>query len=99
LRRIGVGIIVSCDRTSPEGFAERARGSAFPLAYTSAGVDDRPPLGTIVTFPLHRVGRVREVVDSQSVCPKVLADYLYDSRPAGTCQTQCRRCHLNEDSS
>jgi hypothetical protein len=97
LRAAGIAVIVSCDRTSAPGFAETARKAGFPLAYTSGGVDDRPPAGTLVTFPVHRVGRVREVVDTPSLCPKVLADFLHDSRPAGFCQRQCRRCHLGQE--
>ena len=96
LREIGASVIVSCDRTSPEGLIEAANTGEFPLAYTSSGVDDRPPDGTIVTFPIHRGGRVREVVDVSSLCPKVVADFLNDSRPKGSCQTHCQRCHLRK---
>lgn len=96
LRKVGVAIIASCDKTSPPGFVERAQALRLPIAYTSAGVEDRPPAGTLVTFPLHRVGRVREVVDVPSLCPKVLADFLHDSRPGGFCQRFCKRCHLNQ---
>jgi hypothetical protein len=93
LRNMGAGVIVSCDRTSFSAFIARARAEGFPLGYSSTGVTDGPPAGTVVTFPVHRVGRVREVVDSASVCPKVLADFLDDSRPAGMCQRFCQRCH------
>lgn len=96
LREIGASVIVSCDRTSPERLIEAANTGEFPLAYTSSGVDDRPPDGTIVTFPIHRGGRVREVVDVSSLCPKVVADFLNDSRPKGSCQTHCQRCHLRK---
>lgn len=93
LRRIGAGVIVSCDATSATGFVEEATAAGFPLAYSSASVLDLPPPNTIVTFPVHRVGRVREVVDSTSVCPKVLADFLDDCRPEASCQKYCQRCH------
>ncbi len=93
LREIGVGVIISCDGSSASGFAEQASGQGFPLAYSSSGIDDVPPLHTLVTFPVHRVGRVREVVDSPTVCPKVLADFLDDCRPAASCQLMCQRCH------
>ena len=93
LRHMGAGVIISCDGTSPLGFAEQASAEGFPIAYSSSGVDDSPPKGTLVTFPVHRVGRVREVVDSPSVCPKVLTDFLDDCRPKASCQLVCQRCH------
>lgn len=93
LRALGAGVIISCDGTSPEGFIERAVRAGFPLGYTSECVNDIPPEGTLVTFPVHRVGRVREVVNTSTVCPKVLADFLDDSRPKGSCQLVCKRCH------
>jgi hypothetical protein len=93
LREIGASVIVSCDKTSPSGFALEATAAGFQLGYSSEGVDDFPPVGTIVTFPVHRVGRVREVVDTPSVCPKVLSDFLDDCRPKASCQLICQRCH------
>jgi hypothetical protein len=93
LRDMGAGVIVSCDKSSPEGFIEEASAAGFPLGYSSNGVHDLPPKGTVVTFPVHRVGKVREVVDSPSVCPKVLADFLDDCRPKASCQLICQRCH------
>jgi hypothetical protein len=96
MRAIGVGVIVSCDRTSSHELIREAGERGFPLGYTSDGVDDRPPPGTLVTFPVHRVGRVREVVDSPTLCPKVVADFLDESRPEAFCQRYCRRCHLGE---
>lgn len=93
LRKLGASVIVSCDKTTPSGFIEQAKELGFPLAYSSSGVDDLPPFGTLVTFPVHRIGRVREVVDSSTVCPKVLADFLDDCRPKGSCQLMCHRCH------
>jgi hypothetical protein len=93
LREMGAGVIISCDRTSPEGFIDKAVKMGFTLGYTSTGVEDLPPKGTVVTFPVHRIGRVREVVDSKTVCPKVLADFLDDCRPPASCQQVCKRCH------
>lgn len=98
LRAIGAGVIISCDKTSPEGFIESSVKAGFVLGYTSDGVCDTPPKQAIVTFPVHRVGRVREVVDAPSVCPKVLADFLHDSRPKGSCQMICKRCHNPQNS-
>jgi hypothetical protein len=93
LRGLGAAVIISCDKTSPAGLGLEATAAGFPLAYSSNGVSDPPPWGTVVTFPVHRVGRVREVVDSPTVCPKVLADFLDDRRPEAACQWICRRCH------
>jgi hypothetical protein len=89
----GIAVIVSCDGTTDPGFIRDARRRGLQLAYSSNGVDDHPPAGTIVTFPVHRVGRVREVVDDVSLCPKVVADFLHDERPPASCQAVCRRCH------
>ena len=96
LHDIGVSIIISCDKTSPNGFIEKTIKSKFPIAYTSIDVNDQPPPGTLVTFPIHRVGKVREVVDSKTICPKVLSDFLDDSRPPSFCQNNCHKCHLKK---
>jgi hypothetical protein len=93
LRKIGIAVIVSCDKTSSPGFVETASAAGFLLAYSSSGVDDAPPARTVVTFPVHRVGRVKEVVDATTICPKVLADFLDDARQQSTCQLVCNRCH------
>ena len=93
LRALGAAVIISCDASSSPDMVRRARAAGFSLAYSSAGVWDSPPPGTIVTFPVHKVGRVREVVDASSLCPKVVMDYLEESRPAGSCQLLCSRCH------
>ena len=96
LRDIGAAVIVSCDKTSSPEMIARARAAGLPLAYSSTGVDDRPPEGTLVTFPVHRVGRVHEVVDMPNLCPKVLSDYFNGDRPEGYCQQHCSRCHLGK---
>jgi hypothetical protein len=93
LRSIGCSVIVSCDRTSPDGFSHKAHEAGFRIAYSSEDVADLPPLGTIVTFPVHRGGKVREVVDIHTLCPKVVSDFVHDSRQNGTCQSICNRCH------
>ena len=93
LRGIGAGVIISCDRTSNRGFSDQALANGFPIAYSSQGVSDKPPSGTIVTFPVHRGGRVNEVVDVPTLCPKVVSDFIHDSRQNGTCQKVCNRCH------
>lgn len=93
VRSAGAFVIVSCDATSPKGFAAEATEAGFPLAYSSDGVGDIPPEGTLVTFPIHRVGRVQEVADVASLCPKVVSEFLHDDRPASFCQRLCNRCH------
>jgi hypothetical protein len=93
LRKIGASVIISCDRSSPEGFAECAMAAGFALAYSSMGVEDHPHPKALVTFPVHRGGRVREVVDTPSLCPKVVAEFLHGCRPAASCQLICTRCH------
>ena len=97
VRDVKAYVIVSCDSTSPEGFSASATEAGFPLAYSSNGVDDLPPPGTLVTFPVHRVGRVHEVVDADSLCPKVVSEFLYDERPPGYCQRLCHRCHRGQE--
>lgn len=98
LRDAGASVIVSCDHTSDKDFIQRARSDGFDLAYSSESVADLPPDGTLVTFPVHKIGRVHEVTDSPTVCPKVLEDFLYDERHPATCQERCRLCHkLGED--
>ena len=93
LREVGAYVIVSCDATSPQGFPQAPVEAGFPLAYSSSGVNDSPPEGTLVTFPVHRVGRVREAVDTDSLCPKVVSEFLRDERPTSFCQVLCHRCH------
>jgi hypothetical protein len=93
LRSFGASVIFSCDRTTRAEDIAKARTLGIRFGYTSTDINDYPPEGTVVTFPVHRIGRVREVVDTASLCPKVLADFLDDCRPAGSCQFTCRRCH------
>ena len=96
LRTLGAAVHISCDQTTDPGLIKKARQQGFPLAYTSIGVHDKPPEGTNVTFPLHRSGRVREIVDSSSLCPKVINEYFNQQRAAGSCQKICTRCHKME---
>jgi hypothetical protein len=86
-----ISVIFSCDRTTRRGILERASRLGLPLGYTSTDVADLPPSGTFVTFPLHRSGHVREVVKCETLCPKVVEEYLEGSRRSGLCQG-CRRC-------
>jgi hypothetical protein len=94
LKEGGIGVLLSCDRTTSPEIIDLARAQGVGLAYVSANVTDVPPLGTVVTFPIHRGGRVREVVDSDTLCPKVLDDFFLDQRPKGSCQFRCTRCHF-----
>jgi hypothetical protein len=94
LKKWGIGVLLSCDRTTSAENIEEARSFGVGLAYVSADVSDTPPPGTVVTFPIHRGGRVREVVDSDTLCPKVVDDFFFDRRPRASCQFRCTRCHL-----
>jgi hypothetical protein len=94
LRDLGAAVIISTDSTTRPGLVEDARRLDLPLAYTSRDAEDAPPDGTLVTFPVHRVGKVAEVTDSDSLCPKVIAEFFNEERPPGSCQTICFRCHL-----
>lgn len=93
MRKLGISVIISCDRTSSKELFKDAKNNDLPMAYTSMGVDDYPPKKAFVTFPVHRIGKVKEVVNTDSICPKVLSDFLEDSRPRGSCQLICRKCH------
>jgi hypothetical protein len=94
LREWGIGVLLSCDRTTNPAAIEHALTLGVGLAYVSADVFDIPPTGTVVTFPIHRGGRVREVVETDTLCPKVLDDFFLDRRPEASCQRRCTRCHL-----
>lgn len=94
LKQQGIELLFSIDRTSPQSAVEDAAKSGVRFAYTSTAVDDLPPEGTLVAFPLHRGGKVREVVDASMLCPKVVEDFYYGSRAKGWCQDRCKRCHL-----
>lgn len=93
MRKIGASIMFSCDATTPRSKLDEAIKNGFALAYTSIGAGDHPPVGTTVTFPLHRSGRVREVVDTPTVCPKVVEEFFNGKRRQAACQSLCRRCH------
>ena len=94
---IGASAIFSCDYTTSNSLIKKATSSGISMAYTSKGVDDHPPDGTFVTFPLHRGGVVNEVVESDSLCPKVVEEFFSGKRRSGTCQNQCNRCHNTID--
>jgi hypothetical protein len=93
LDEAGICVLFSCDLTTPPARVKSARALGLKLAYTSTGVNDPPPLGTFVTFPVHRSGRVKEVVSADSLCPKVVEEYLDGKRREGACQWRCTRCH------
>lgn len=93
LSQYGISVLFSCDRTTPIPRLELAIKNGLGLAYTSTGVDDSPPDGTIVTFPLHRSGKVREIVAADTICPKVAQEYLEGKRARAACQLRCTRCH------
>jgi hypothetical protein len=94
LRETGIAVLFSCDSTTLKQTVLEALQSGLKLAYTSTGVDDHPPFDAFVIFPLHRSGRVREVVESPDVCPKVLEEYLEGRRRRAVCQFNCKRCHM-----
>ena len=94
LNREGVSVLFSCDATTPFDRLKDAQDSGLNIAYTSTGVDDVPPAGAFVVFPVHRSGRVREVVDSEKLCPKVVQEYMEGKRKKGACQFSCTRCHM-----
>jgi len=96
LRDVGVHVQISCDKTSSKKFIESAVLGGFPLAYTSTTFDDKPPYGTNVVFPLHRSGRVSEVVDAAGLCPKVVEEFFSQQRRPRYCQDLCTRCHSKD---
>ena len=97
LAQLGVAVIFSSDHTSEPKNVAAARSAGVPIAYSSIGAGDRPPDDVLVTFPVHVSGRVTEVVDHPSVCPKVVDEFLHGTRVRGWCQDRCRRCHLGGD--
>lgn len=94
LRELGISVLVSFDKTTPQESVDLANSEGLDLAYTSIDAEDFPKYPPTVTFPLHRNGRVSEVVDNSSICPKVLAEFYYEERPTAVCQSHCHRCHL-----
>ena len=93
LRKLGAAALFSCDSTTDKRILAEAVSAGVGLAYTSCGVDDIPPHGSFVVFPVHRGGRVTEVVESDVLCPKVLDDFFHEKRPPRSCQIRCQRCH------
>jgi len=94
LRERGVAAIVSCDYSTRRAHLDTALKHSIPLAYSSRGVDDSPPIPVLVTFPVHASGRVTEAIDHPTLCPKVVDEFLTSTRQRGWCQERCRRCHL-----
>lgn len=93
LRKQGVFVQISTDRTTPRDFVAKALEAGFSLAYSSTDVSDLPFDGTRVVFPLHRSGHVREVVDTPNLCPKVVEEFFQQARRPGYCQALCHKCH------
>lgn len=93
LRAAEIPVIVSYDRSTVLRHVLAARRKGFPLGYSSEGVDDGPPHPSVVVFPVHRSGRIPEVVDVPELCPKVVHEYLHQERPPAMCQSVCQRCH------
>ena len=93
LRSQGISVLFSCDATTPQKTLSLAREGGLKLAYTSLGVHDAPPVEAFVVFPVHRSGRVREIVDSQNICPKISQEFLNVRRKPASCQQVCTLCH------
>lgn len=93
LHNIGISVIFSHDKSSDLKKVNRAHLEGIPLAYTSEGVNDSPIFHTAVVFPLHRGGKVKEIVEHESLCPKVVDEFLGEKRKASSCQNYCTRCH------
>lgn len=92
-KRRGISAILSIDASTASSKVLEAQSYRLPLAFTSSSVEERPPDGTVVTFPLHRSGRVSEVVDADSLCPKVVEEFFNGKRQSNYCQQRCHRCH------
>jgi len=93
LHKVGISVIFSYDKTSDLKMVNRAHLEGIPLAYTSEGVEDSPAFDTAVVFPLHRGGKVKEIVEHERLCPKVVEEFLGGKRQASSCQIHCTRCH------
>ena len=89
----GISVLLSADWTTDGDIIREAQKASIPMSYTSRGVNDIPPVGTFVTFPVHRSGRVSEVVDHPTLCPKVIDEFLNMRRQESWCQLRCNRCH------
>lgn len=96
LTSMDIAVLFSCDHTTNPAHIERVRAFGLPIAYSSKGIEDVPPPGTLVTFPVHVSGRVTEVVDHPSVCPKVVEEFVHGTRTPAWCQERCQKCHLKE---
>ena len=90
---LGIYVLFSCDKTTPSAYMDFILKSGIDIAYTSSGINDRPPLNTKVTFPVHISGNVKEVIDHESLCPKVVEEFLTKQRQNYWCQLRCQRCH------
>ncbi len=96
LKKLGASVIFSYDRTSPIEKVQQAASAGIALGYTSSGVLDIPKHKAFVVFPLHKGGKVQEVLDHPKLCPKVVEEFLTGKRNAASCQVTCNRCHFPE---
>lgn len=96
LKKIGASVIFSYDRTSSRDKVHQAISAGIALGYTSSGVFDNPIHKAFVVFPLHKGGKVQEVLDHPKLCPKVVEEFLTGKRNAASCQATCNRCHFPE---
>ena len=93
LHGAGISVLFSVDHTTAESHLRDVKASGVRIAYSSRSVEDVPPTGTLVTFPVHVSGRVAEVVDDSSLCPKVVEEFMHGTRTPEWCQLRCHRCH------
>lgn len=98
LRKSRIACLFSCDATSDREALRSVLSAGGLLAYTSTSARDLPPEGSFVTFPVHVSGRVTEVADHPTLCPKVLEEYFDGTRREAWCQARCLRCHQRGDS-
>jgi hypothetical protein len=93
LKNEDISVIISIDKTSDKKVYTNASDNGLKIAYTSDSIDDVPPKGCHVVFPVHRLGKVKEVGDFESLCPKVVSEFFTGCRKNGTCQNECKKCH------
>lgn len=93
LKSAGIKVIFSCDNTTSQEMVQQALESGLSIAYTSCDVTDAPAYEVEVVFPLHRGGKVKQVVNHPMNCPKVISEYFSHSREPASCQLICTRCH------
>lgn len=95
LAGLGIAVIFSADHSTDPCHLGLAQELGVPIAYSSRSISDSPPKGVLVTFPVHISGRVSEVIDHPTVCPKVVEEFIHGIRTPAWCQNRCQKCHLN----